>query len=148
MGCWRRGTLLRTSSAMKCRPSAKRATKALPRMRAAARMRRLRASAKVRWARMRIARARPGARGTALPAGSSASGDIPDHLQEQLFQRAAAGREVVEADALGGEPAAHLGQARFALDPEAHDSPILAHVVPETGQSQEDGRGAAFEAQL
>src|SRR5258707_6147420 len=124
MGCWRRGTLARTSRAMKCSPTAKRATKALPRMRAAARMRRRRASAKVRWARMSTPRARPGARAEAVRPASSASGDIPDHLQEHVLERTAAGREVIEADALGREPLAQLRQARLGLHPGADDSPV------------------------
>src|SRR5258706_1429408 len=148
MGCWRRGTLARTSRAMKCRPTAKRATKALPRMRAAARMRRRRASAKVRWARIRTPRARPGPRKGPVPTASSVGGGIPHHLQEQLLERGAAGREVIEADALRGEPPAHLGQARLALDPEADDFPILTHVASEPGQSLQDGRGTPLEAQL
>src|SRR6266496_6192988 len=121
------------------------ATKAAPSPREAARTRRRRASWKVRWATVRIARTAPGPLGAK---GSPGPSSIPDHLEEHGFEGAPLDREMVEADPLAGQPTRHLGQPLLALHAQAHDAPVFAQVAAEAAQALEERRGLAVEAEL
>ena len=55
---------------------------------------------------------------------------------------------MVEADALGGEPPAQLGQPLLAVHAEEDPAVLLAHVPSEARQAFEDRRSDAVEAQL
>src|SRR3989442_11790211 len=112
------------------------ATKAAPSPRDAARTRRRRASWKVRWATVRIARTAPG------------PSSISDHLEEHGFEGAPLDREMVEADPLAGQPTRHLGQPLLALHAQPHDALVFAQVATEAAQALEERRGLAVEAKL
>src|SRR6266545_4704781 len=120
------------------------ATKAAPSPREAARTRRRRASWKVRWATVRIARTAPGPRG-GRPGGWMSPAGL---LEEHGFEGAPLDGEMVEADPLAGQPTRHLGQPLLALHAQPHDASVVAQVAAETAQAREERWRQSVEAEL
>src|SRR5437867_12700668 len=96
----------------------------------------------------RTARIRPGTRAASARPGSPDDRDIADDLQEQLLEGRTPRGEVVEANALRGQPARHLRQVLLAVDAQTHEGAVLTQVTTETSQCREDLGRRALQAQL